>query len=205
MRERDAFFPELAPLRVVEYRVQPGDTLDGVARRHGVSPRFLQAKNGLHSEMLHPGQRLLIRQSVAQSDIVRQASPAALPRPCRRRNSASTARPSGQNGSRAARAATASSGDELAAHDLLGLEAERPVVDGAVRHAVHDGVLVDPAQREERLDGDVDAELLGGLAARAVVEGLAGGEHAADGDVPVPRDRRPWSARADGRRARRRG
>jgi peptidoglycan lytic transglycosylase D len=70
MRERDAFFPELAPLRVVEYRVQPGDTLYGVARRHGVSTRLLQAKNGLHSERLQPGQRLLIRQSTARSDLI---------------------------------------------------------------------------------------------------------------------------------------
>ena len=70
MRERDVFFPELAPVRVVEYRVRPGDTLAAVARRHGVSPRFLQAKNGLHSELLRPGQRLLIRQSATRSDIV---------------------------------------------------------------------------------------------------------------------------------------
>jgi membrane-bound lytic murein transglycosylase D len=70
MRECDTFFPELVPVRVVEYRVQPGDTLTGVARRHGVSPRLLQAKNGLHSERLHPGQRLLIRQSAARADVI---------------------------------------------------------------------------------------------------------------------------------------
>lgn len=70
MRERDVFFPELAPVRVVEYRVQRGDTLEAVARRHGVSTRLLQAKNGLHSETLRPGQRLLIRQSATRSGIV---------------------------------------------------------------------------------------------------------------------------------------
>ena len=70
MRERDVFFPELAPVRVVEYRVQRGDTLAAVARRHGVSTRLLQAKNGLHSEILRPGQRLLIRQSATGSGIV---------------------------------------------------------------------------------------------------------------------------------------
>jgi len=70
MRERDVFFPELVPVRVVEYQVQRGDTLEAVARRHGVSTRLLQAKNGLHSEMLRPGQRLLIRQSAAHSGIV---------------------------------------------------------------------------------------------------------------------------------------
>lgn len=68
MRERDTFFPELAPIRVVEYRVRAGDTLDGVARRHGVSPRLIQTKNGLRSDRLRPGQRLLIRRSVARSE-----------------------------------------------------------------------------------------------------------------------------------------
>ena len=69
MRERDAFFPELDPVRVVEYQVQRGDTLEGVARRHGISPRLLQAKNGLHSETLRPGMRLLIQQSATRTDI----------------------------------------------------------------------------------------------------------------------------------------
>jgi membrane-bound lytic murein transglycosylase D len=76
MRDRDAYFPELAPVRVVEYRVRAGDTLAGVARRHGVSPRLLQAKNGLQSETLHPGQRLLIRQSAAGPAVGRGAVPA---------------------------------------------------------------------------------------------------------------------------------
>jgi membrane-bound lytic murein transglycosylase D len=70
MRERDVFFPELAPVRVVEYQVQRGDTLEGVARRHGISPRLLQAKNGLHSEALRPGMRLLIQQSATRSDTI---------------------------------------------------------------------------------------------------------------------------------------
>jgi hypothetical protein len=70
LRDRDVFFPELAPVCVVEYCVQRGDTLEAVARRHGVSPRLLQAKNGLHSETLRPGQRLLIRQSAVGSDII---------------------------------------------------------------------------------------------------------------------------------------
>jgi membrane-bound lytic murein transglycosylase D len=70
MRERDVFFPELAPVRVVEYQVQRGDTLEGVARRHGISPRLLQAKNGLHSETLRTGMRLLIQQSATRSDTI---------------------------------------------------------------------------------------------------------------------------------------
>jgi len=57
-------------VRVVEYQVQRGDTLEGVARRHGVSARLLQAKNGLHSETLRPGMRLLIRQSATRSDTI---------------------------------------------------------------------------------------------------------------------------------------
>src|SRR6059058_3615061 len=39
-------------------------------------------------------------------------------------------------------------GEELAAHDLLGLEAERAVVARAVDHAVHDDALVRVAERE---------------------------------------------------------
>ena len=70
MHDRDVYFPELAPVRVVEYRVQRGDTLEGVARRHGISPRLLQAKNGLHSETLRPGMRLLIQQSATRSDTI---------------------------------------------------------------------------------------------------------------------------------------
>jgi peptidoglycan lytic transglycosylase D len=60
-RHVDRYFPELAPRRMVEYRVKRGDTLYGVARRHGVSPIALQVTNGLHSALLQPGQRILIR------------------------------------------------------------------------------------------------------------------------------------------------
>src|SRR5207253_10810983 len=74
--------------------------------------------------------------------------------------------------------------NELAAHDLLELETERAVVHRPVRHPVHDGMRVLVAEREERLDLDRDAELLARLAPRPVVERLARGEHAADGDVP---------------------
>jgi membrane-bound lytic murein transglycosylase D len=55
------YFPELAPRRMVEYRVKRGDTLYGVARRHGVSAISLQVTNGLRSAALQPGQRILIR------------------------------------------------------------------------------------------------------------------------------------------------
>ena len=59
--EVERYFPELAPQRVLEYRVKRGDTLYGVARRHGVSAISLQVTNGLRSVALQPGQRILIR------------------------------------------------------------------------------------------------------------------------------------------------
>ncbi len=55
------YFPELAPDRVIEYRVRPGDTLYHVARRHGVTVPKLLAANGLRSTALQPGQVILIR------------------------------------------------------------------------------------------------------------------------------------------------
>ena len=61
MRHADRYFPELAPVRMVEYRVRRGDTLYGVARRHGVSLASLRVTNGLRSASLQPGQRILIR------------------------------------------------------------------------------------------------------------------------------------------------
>jgi membrane-bound lytic murein transglycosylase D len=59
LRHADQYFPR--PARVVEYRVRRGDTLGAVARRHGVSTAALRVTNGLRSNLLHPGQRLLIR------------------------------------------------------------------------------------------------------------------------------------------------
>jgi membrane-bound lytic murein transglycosylase D len=60
-RNAETYFPELAPRRMVEYRVKRGDTLDGVARLHGVSRTRLRLTNGLRSAALQPGQRILIR------------------------------------------------------------------------------------------------------------------------------------------------
>ncbi len=42
------------------YRVQPGDTLGGIAQRFGVSVRQLRAWNDLNGSRIHPGQRLQI-------------------------------------------------------------------------------------------------------------------------------------------------
>jgi peptidoglycan lytic transglycosylase D len=61
MRHVDRYFPDLAPGRLVEYRVKRGDTLYAVARRHGVTLAALRATNGLRSIALQPGQRILIR------------------------------------------------------------------------------------------------------------------------------------------------
>jgi membrane-bound lytic murein transglycosylase D len=61
MQHASAYFPEVAPVRMVEYRVRRGDTLYGVARRHRVSLASLRITNGLRSGALQPGQRILIR------------------------------------------------------------------------------------------------------------------------------------------------
>ncbi len=55
------YFPELAPGRMVEYRVRSGDTLYDVARRHGVTTRALRVANGISSSMIKPGQVLLVQ------------------------------------------------------------------------------------------------------------------------------------------------
>jgi membrane-bound lytic murein transglycosylase D len=61
MRHAGRYFPEEAPVRMVEYRVRRGDTLYAVARRHRVSLASLRITNGLRSAALQPGQRILIR------------------------------------------------------------------------------------------------------------------------------------------------
>lgn len=60
-KHRDRYFHDAVPRRMVEYCVQRGDTLDKVARRHGVSLGALYVTNGLRSAALQPGQRILIR------------------------------------------------------------------------------------------------------------------------------------------------
>jgi LysM repeat protein len=61
MQHASHYVPDLAPMRMVEYRVRRGDTLYRVARRHGVSLASLRVTNGLRSAALQPGQRILIR------------------------------------------------------------------------------------------------------------------------------------------------
>ena len=81
------------------------------------------------------------------------------------RYSRTTASPSGQNGSQRARSSTVLERQELAAHDLLGLEAERPVVHGRGRpcRARRCGARR-PAEREQLLERGRHAELLAQLA-----------------------------------------
>jgi membrane-bound lytic murein transglycosylase D len=55
------YFPELAPGKLVTYTVRRGDTLDAVARRHGVTVPSLRVENGIRSAMIRPGQMLLVR------------------------------------------------------------------------------------------------------------------------------------------------
>lgn len=61
LRHRATYFPDEASGRTVEYQVRRGDTLDGVARRHGVSVGAVRSTNGLRTTLLMPGQRILIR------------------------------------------------------------------------------------------------------------------------------------------------
>lgn len=42
--------------------VRPGQTLSGIAQRHGVSPNSLRRANGLTSDLIRPGQRLTVPQ-----------------------------------------------------------------------------------------------------------------------------------------------
>jgi membrane-bound lytic murein transglycosylase D len=61
LRHSDAYFPELRPGRMVTYKVKRGDTLERVARRHGVSIPSLRATNNIRATLLRPGQMLLVR------------------------------------------------------------------------------------------------------------------------------------------------
>ncbi len=51
---------ETAPSTPRIHIVEAGDTLWGIARRHGASPRILRQTNGLTSSRIYPGQKLRI-------------------------------------------------------------------------------------------------------------------------------------------------
>jgi len=44
----------------IEYIVQPGDSLDRIARKHGVNVELIQKSNDIRGALIHPGQRLRI-------------------------------------------------------------------------------------------------------------------------------------------------
>ncbi|MBA2127539.1 peptidase M23 [Hyphomicrobium methylovorum] len=77
--------PSVASGRTID--VQPGDTLYGLSRRHGVSVAALMQANSLSSPNLRPGQKLQLptdsetpsRSSVAAAKAVESARPAPVP------------------------------------------------------------------------------------------------------------------------------
>jgi len=65
------------PTRELRHRVGTGDTLLGLARRHGVSVADLQALNGLDSSLIRTGQELRVRAPV---DLPGARDPVIVPR-----------------------------------------------------------------------------------------------------------------------------
>jgi len=61
LRHAKAYFPAIKTDRIVTYKVKRGDTLDRVAKRHGVTIPSLRVTNGIRSALLRPGQVLLVR------------------------------------------------------------------------------------------------------------------------------------------------
>ena len=61
LRHVGDYFPEIRPGRVVTYKVKRGDTLERVAKRHGVTIPSLRAANGIRATLIKPGQMLLVR------------------------------------------------------------------------------------------------------------------------------------------------
>jgi murein DD-endopeptidase MepM/ murein hydrolase activator NlpD len=58
--------------------VQPGDTLYNIARRHGVAPYAIKDANGLQSDTVRPGQRLVMPTGAHDGNAIAKAPP---PRP----------------------------------------------------------------------------------------------------------------------------
>lgn len=61
LRHAADYFPDIRAGRLVTYKVKRGDTLERVAKRHGVTIPSLRAMNGIRAAALRPGQMLLVR------------------------------------------------------------------------------------------------------------------------------------------------
>ena len=61
LRHAGDYFPDIRPGRLVTYKVKRGDTLERVAKRHGVTIPSLRIANGIRAALIKPGQMLLVR------------------------------------------------------------------------------------------------------------------------------------------------
>lgn len=71
--------PRIVPMRSTPstYVVRPGDTVSGIAARHGVDMHAVLKANGLKTtSIIHPGQKLKLSGATAQASPARKAAPA---------------------------------------------------------------------------------------------------------------------------------
>ena len=61
------------------YVVKRGDTLGGIARKHGTTVSALMRLNGLKKPLIHPGQELVVRGSARSSKVARSGSSSRSP------------------------------------------------------------------------------------------------------------------------------
>ncbi|HEX7382278.1 MAG TPA: LysM peptidoglycan-binding domain-containing protein [Nevskiaceae bacterium] len=76
--EDDAAEQADASVQAATYRVQPGQTLDGIAAHLRVSTAALQAANGLHDSLIHAGQRLVVPRGATARRTASSSRPAVL-------------------------------------------------------------------------------------------------------------------------------
>ena len=57
------------------HTVRKGESLGGIAKRYGVSVAQLRKLNGLRSDMIRPGQKLVVRKGAPSSERTAQAAP----------------------------------------------------------------------------------------------------------------------------------
>ncbi len=63
------------------YTVKSGDTLSGIARRHGISVKQLKSENQLKSDMIRLGQKLRVPSASEQKTAISENTPKAKPAP----------------------------------------------------------------------------------------------------------------------------